>query len=179
LLIMKHEDLSQADPVSLADLMDCRSDHEETWSAGDLEAILEHQLAADVQFDLERFDEAVGLDLPELLRSAEGPPIRSFRELFEHPQPPIELLDLTRQFAKACRSQGDSPLPAEIATILYLASIATAMIKRDHRLTSLANEALRNGFDWALDRGWLDESTRRLLQQGREALNSHGSESDV
>lgn len=178
-MIMKHDDLSQIDPVSLADLMDCRGDQEEAWSADDLEAILEHQLAADVQFDLERSDEAVGLDVPGMLRSTTEPSIRSFRDLFEHPEPPTELLDLTRRFAKACRSRGDSPLPAEIATILYLASIAVAMIKRNDRLTSLADEALCNGFDWALGQAWLDESTRQLLHRGREALASHGSESDV
>lgn len=176
---MEHDDLSQVDPVSLADLMDCRSDKEETWSASDLAAILEHQLDADVQYDLGRFDEAVGVDLPGMLRSAVEPPIRSFRDLFEHPQPPIELLDLTRRFAKACRLPGDSPLPAEIATILYLASIATAMIKRSHRLTALTNEALSNGFAWASEQSWLNESTRRLLRQGRDALESHGSRSDV
>jgi hypothetical protein len=176
---MEHDDLSQVDPVSLADLMDCRSDREETWSAGDLEAILEHQLGAEVQFDLERFDEALGLDLPKMLDAAGKPPIRSFRDLFEHPQPPIELLDLTRRFAKACRSRGDSPIPAEIATILYLASIAVAMVRRKRRLTVLADEALCNGFDWALGKSWLDESTHQLLRQGREALESHKSESDV
>lgn len=176
---MEHSDFLQVDPVSLAGLMNSRSDYDETWSASDLAAILEHQLAADVQFDLERFDEAVGLDLPEMLRSAAAPLIRSFRDLFEHPQPPIELLDLTRRFAKACRSRGDSPLPAEIATILYLSSIAVAMIKRNHRLTSLADEALVNGLNWAVEQSWLDESTRQLLRQGREVLESHGSESDV
>jgi hypothetical protein len=176
---MEHDDLSQVDPVSLADLMDCRSDREETWSAGDLEAILEHQLGADVQFDLERLDEAVGLDLTKMLNVAGRPPIRSFRDLFEHPQPPIELLDLTRRFAKECRSRGDSPIPAEIATMLYLASIAVAMIKCKHRLTALADEALCNGFDWALGKTWLDESMRQLLREGREALESHESKSDV
>lgn len=178
-MIMKHDDLSQVDPVSLADLMDCRSDKEETWSASDLEAILEHQLDADVQFDLERFDEAVGVDLPGMLHSAVEPAIRSFRDLFEHPQPPIELLDLIRRFAKACRSRGDSPIPAEIATILYLASIATAVIKRGHRLASLTSDALSNGFAWAFEQGWLDETTRRLLRQGRDALESHGSRNDA
>ena len=177
-MIMKHDDFSQVDPVSLADLMDCRSTREEAWSASDLEAILEHQLDADVRFDLERSDEAVGIALPGMLQSAK-PPIQSFRDLFEHPQPPIELLDLTRRFAKACRSRGGSPLPAGIATILYLASIATAMIKRRHRLTALTDEALFNAFDWAFEQSWLDESTRRLLRQGRDALESHGSKSDV
>jgi len=176
---MEHDDLSHVDPVSLAGLMDCRSDQHELWSAAELEAILEHQLAADLQFDLERFDEAVGLDLSEMLRSVEGPPIRTFRELFEHPQPPVELLDLTRRFAKACRSRGDSPLPAETATVLYLASIAVAITRHDHRITSLCDEALRTGFDWALDQDWMDEPTLHLLRRGRAALESHGPENDV
>lgn len=176
---MEHDDFSHVDPVSLADLMDCRSDRQEMWSAAELAAILEHQLAADVQFDLERFDEAVGVDLPKMLCSVDGPPIQSFRDLFEHPQPPIELLDLTRRFAKACRSRGDSPLPAEIATVLYLGSIAAAMTKHEHRLTSLCDEALCSGFDWALDQDWMDESTRHLLQRGRGVFESLDTENDV
>lgn len=176
---MQDDDLSQVDPASLVDLMDCRSGREEAWSEGDLEAILEHQLAADVRFDLESSDEALGRDIPKILDSAAEPPIRTFGDLFEHPHPPIELLDLTRRFAKSCRSRGDSPLPAEIATILYLASIAAALSKRNHRLTTLADEALLNGFAWALGQAWLDESTRRLLRQGHESLESQRSESDV
>ncbi len=176
---MEHDDFLRVDPVSLADLMDCRSDQQDIWSAGELHTILEHQLDADLQFDLERFDEAVGLDLPEMLRSVEGPPVHTFRDLFEHPQPPIKLLDLTRRFAKACRSRGDSPLPAEIATVLYLASISAAITKHDHRITSLCDEALRAALDWALEQDWLDELTRHLLHQGRAVFDFPGSESDA
>lgn len=114
-----------------------------------------------------------------MARSVEGPPIRSFRDLFQHPKPPIELLDLTRRFAKACRSQGDSPLPAEIATILYLSSIAAALARCGQRITTLDDHAVCNGFDWALEHGGLDALTRRLLEGGRLALKSSGQQSDV
>jgi hypothetical protein len=171
---MENDDYSHVDPVSLADLMDCRGQREELWSQEELQAILKHQLAAEVQFDLERFDEAVGRDLPRAQRSVEGLSISSFGDLFQHPQPPIELLDLTRRWAKACRTGSDHSLPAEIATILYLSSIAAAMTRCHCRISALGDEALRYGFDWALAQQWLDESTLRLLESGRRALDSTG-----
>jgi hypothetical protein len=74
---------------------------------------------------------------------------------------------LTKDFAKACRISADSPIPREIATVLYFASIAVARLRCGRRITELTDTAVRKGLDWALGQPWLDEATRRLLEEGR------------
>ena len=141
--------------------------------------MLQHQLGADIQYDLSESELALGRDLQPLLGSVEGREIRSFRDLFEHPHPPTELLDLIRQFAKICRTRSDGPLPAEIATVLYVAAIVAAIVTNNQRITKLDDQALCYSLEWALEQPWLDDSIRRLLQQGRQAVRCSDPESDV
>lgn len=175
---MHEHDVSDAAPNSLAHLIDFGRE-EALWTARDLEAILQHQLDAKIDFDLTRFGESRVQDLQQQLDSVEGPPIRSFRDLLEHPAPPIELLDAARRFAKSCRSRDEGPLPDEIATVLYFASAVAAMIKCGGRISRLDDDGLRYALDWALEQSWLDDSIRGLLSQGRQTLEPTGPEGDV
>ena len=79
-----------------------------------------------------------------------GAEIRTFRQLLLHPHPPIEVLNLVKQFAKGCRSRPDGPLPHEVATILYLAAIAAARRNCHQRISTLDDAAWQRAVDWAL-----------------------------
>ena len=107
----------------------------------------------------------------EAFNATETPPINSFNDLLHHPRPPIELLELTKAFAKACRSHPDSPLPDEVATVLYLGSIVAAMTRCDRPISKLGSDGLRHGLDWALNQPWLDQPTRNLLEEGRRGVD--------
>jgi hypothetical protein len=85
------------------------------------------------------------------------------------------LLELTRRFAKACRSRTGAPLPDEIATVLYFASIVAAMLRCGRRISKLDDEALVHALDWALDQPWLDASMRDLLCRGRQVVEPPGT----
>ena len=174
---MHERDVSDAAPNSLADLIDFGRE-EALWTAQDLEAILEHQLDAKIDFDLIRFGESRAEDLRQQLGSVKGPAIRTFRDLLEHPSPPIELLDATRRFAKSCRSRAEGPLPDEIATVLYFASAVVAMVKCERRISRLDDDGLRYALDWALEQPWLDDSIRDLFARGRQTLKPTGPEDD-
>jgi hypothetical protein len=95
------------------------------------------------------------------------PAIKTFRDLLRHSHPPVELLELTKRFAKRCRSCPDSPLPDEVATVLYFLAIVVAQTKCRARISGLDGEALRHGLDWALGQSWLDADIRRLLRRRR------------
>jgi hypothetical protein len=139
------------------------------WRLEELAAILHHQLSAPVEFDLGTVEEGAGQRLT-MLTCGEGLLLRSFADLLHHPHPPVELLQLTKQFAKACWQHPDSPLPAEVAMLLYFASIAVALARCGQRITSLGDEALRPVFDWFARQPWVDEATRSLLSEGLGAL---------
>lgn len=163
-------DIYKSDAQLLAKMMDISAGQQRLWQPEELGAIFEHQLSAVVQFDLSGLDPGLAEKL-QTLSAAEGLLIKSFMDLFHHPHPPVELLELTKRFAKASRSHPDSPLPDEVASLLYFLSIVVAMTKCGRRITQLDDESLRSGLMWALEQPWLDEQTRGLLHGGLNALS--------
>ena len=177
-MIVEERDVSSMSPQSLARMMDLDERIGELWRPGELAAILEHQLSAPVEFDFSYLGEEASQRV-RALSSVRGPQIRSFGDLLHHPHPPIELLELTKQFAKDCRKRPDGPLPGEIATVLYYASIVAAITKCGRRISKLDHQSLRYALDWALEQAWLDEKTRELLREGYRAVDTAGPETDV
>jgi hypothetical protein len=173
-VIVSQPELPAGDASLLARMMDLRAEEHELWDVQDLAAVLEHQLAAPLEADLGGLRPGLG-GLLERLQPAGGPPIRTFKDLLDHPHPPLELLELCKQFGKRCRSNPDGPLPEDIATALYLASIAAAITRGGQRITKLADEGMRHGYRWALKQSWLDPSTRRLLEEGLKAFGGSAS----
>jgi hypothetical protein len=167
---MADYDVRNTDPQFLARMMDLGPGGEHPWVPEELGQILEHQLSAPLEFDLLGLDDGVVSRLRSQCRA--DPPIETFRDLLHHPSPPIEFLELTKESAKTGRSHPDSPLPDEVASVLYLLSIVVAMAKCGRRITRLSDEGLRVGLGWALDQPWLDDSTRSLLEEGLKAVEA-------
>ena len=166
---MENRDAQPLNSLSLARMMALGQGTGELWEAGDLAAILEHQLASPLEFNF------VGVDQAELgwLRSewSENPPLETFGDVFHHPDPPLELLELIKRFAKAAGKSSDSPLPSAVALVLYLASIVTAIVSCDTRITKLSDEKLRQSLNRALNQAWLEGPLRQLLEKGRGMLD--------
>jgi hypothetical protein len=171
---MNSRDDHEDNTPSLTYMMDLDFGSQELWGPDELGAVLEHQLSAPLQCDLGRLDKGLAGRLEEL-NSAEGPALGTFGDLLHHPHPPVELLELAKRFAKACRSHRDSPLPDEVATVLYFLSIAVALTKCGQRITKMDDASLRYSFEWALKQSWLDASSRGLLEQARQAIDSGGA----
>jgi len=171
---VKSRDIRTSDAQSLADMMNLDADGPEPWNPEDLGTILEHQLLVPVASDVGGLGKQLA-GRPDLVRSLQDLGITSFNDLLHHPRPPVELLKLTKEFAKDCRSHADSPLPDEIATILYFLSIVVAMQKCTQRISQLNHAGLRYGLDWALEQTWLDAPTRKLLEDGRRAVDAEQS----
>jgi hypothetical protein len=167
---MTKRDIRMSETQSLANLMYVDPDAQELWETGELGAILEHQLDAPLEFDLIGVGAAV---VGRMRRTfATGEEIRTFGDLLRHPSPPVEILELTKEFAKASRSHADSPLPDEVAAVLYLGSIAAALVRCARRITKLDDEGLRFGLEWALALPWLDDPIRGLIEEARRALKA-------
>ena len=178
---MKNDETRQSDTKSLlkktrslAKMIDLGADPQGLWEPEELGTILEHQLAAPLEF------EVIGVDRAELrkLRFESNTPdeIETFGDLLRHPQPPVALLELTKQFAKASCGHPERPLPDEVAAVLYVTSIVVALVRCGKRITRLGNDGLQYGLDRALRQTWLDESTRKLLEEGRRWVEARKSE---
>ncbi len=158
-------------PKSLARLMEVGVGHPRLWRPDELAAIFRHQMSAPVLVDLGGFDPGTAVKL-KTLSEAQGLLLKSFADLFRHPSPPLELLELTKDFAKANLDHPESGLPNEIATALYYTSIATALVRLDKRISQLSDEDLRRGLAWTREQGWISEEVQELLAKAIEKLPS-------
>jgi hypothetical protein len=153
----------------LAELMDVGTESRRVWRPEELGAILRHQMSAAVLFDISSLKPSVAPKL-KALSEAEGLLVRSFNDLLQHPNPPIELLQLTKEFAKANRDHPESPLPQEIASVLYFGSIAAALVRCGERITRLDDAPLRKGMQWVIDQPWVDTAMRSLAEAGLKKI---------
>lgn len=146
----------------LAALMASGDERGTLWRADELAAMFRHQMSAPMLMDLGSFDPRTANQL-KMLSAAQGLLLSSFGDLFNHPTPPIQLLHLVKDFAKANLDHPESGLPSEIAAALYYASIAAALVHLNTRISQLPDADLRNGLHWTAEQAWLDEKTKALL----------------
>ncbi len=160
-------------PQHLAALLAERAEPARLWRVEELGAIFRHQLSAPVMVDLGGFDPATALRLRHL-SEAQGLVLKSFGELFRHPAPPLELLQLTKDFAKLNRDHPESCLPPEIALALYYLAIAAAWVRLGKRITQLPDAELRRGLAWTRGQSWVEGETRELLDAALAGLPAAG-----
>jgi hypothetical protein len=151
-------------PKSLAALMEGSAEQARLWRPEELGAIFRHQMSAPILVDLGGYDTAAATRLKKL-SEAQSLLLKSFSDLFHHPAPPLELLELTKNFAKANMDHPASSLPNEVATTLYYASIAAALVRLDTRISRLKDADLHRGLLWTSEQPWLNEPTKQLLLQ--------------
>ncbi|HWE01529.1 MAG TPA: hypothetical protein VG326_03900 [Tepidisphaeraceae bacterium] len=157
--------------ASLFDLDDAERLTDRAWPEEELGAVMRHQLSSPVQFDLQALP-GPSADRLEALCAAEGLVIKSFNDLLFHPHPPIELLEMTKRFAKATHGHPDAIVPKDVALLLYYSSIMVALTRCGKRITGLSDHDLALGIRWALDRTWIDEPTRRMLNEGLNEITA-------
>jgi hypothetical protein len=174
-MTVAHKAVFDTDRKQLATLLDLAPDAERLWGDDELGALLRHQMTAPMQVDLINLERGLALKVRNLAES-QGLTLKSFGDLLAHPNPPVELLKITKDFAKACRLSPHSPVPHEIASVLYFASIAAAMVRCRRRITGLTNDALAEGLRWVLSRPWLDAPTRSLVGESLLFINTHAGE---
>ncbi len=156
-------------PQTLAKLLASGEERAQLWRADELAAIFRHQIACPMLVDLGGFDPRTAARL-KIVSEAQGLLLKSFSDLLHHSAPPLELLNLVKDFAKANMDQPASGLPPEIAAALYYASIASALVHLDERISRLSAADLRRGLIWAREQAWLDAATKTLLGRALEKV---------
>jgi hypothetical protein len=140
------------------------------WRPDELAAMFRHQMSAPVLMDLGSFDPRTASQL-KALTAAQGLLLSSFADLFNHSNPPIQLLQLVKDFAKANLDHPESGLPREIVTALYYASIAAALVRLDTRISKLSDADLQLGMRLTREQPWLDERTKSLLTEALKRIS--------
>ena len=150
-------------------LLDETAAEDRLWSSDDLRDVFGHQWSAPLAVDLGGLGDAFAGRV-KTLAASKGLLLQSFGDLLAHQRPPLELLVLTKEFAKRCLSSPHSALPHDIARVLYFASIAAALSRCSRRITTLGDQRIEQGIAWALSRTWLAEEARAVLEAGQRAL---------
>ena len=174
-MTVAHKAVFDTDRHQLATLLNLSPDAERLWCDDELGALLRHQMTAPMQVDLINIERGLALKVRNLAE-AQGLTLKSFGDLLAHPNPPVELLKIAKDFAKACRLSPHSSVPHEIASVLYFACIAAALVRCRRRITGLTNDALAEGFRWVLSLPWLDIPTRTLTEESLQFLSTHKGE---
>jgi hypothetical protein len=154
----------------LAEMMASGWENARLWRPDELAAIFRHQMSAPMLVDLGSFDAATAIRL-KTLSEGQGLLLKSFADLFHHPAPPLELLQLVKNFAKSNIDHPESGLPGEVASALYYASIATALVHLGTRISQLPAADLLRGFRWLEEQPWLDDRTKALLVEAKRKLS--------
>jgi hypothetical protein len=162
-------DVPSTDANLLAKLLEMVKASEGLWPPEELGAILQHQLASPLGYELGQFDADIISKLGALA-VAGGLKIETFGDLLHHRQPPVDVLEAVKNFAKSNIGQTGDALPVEIARVLYFVSIAVALAKCGRRITELDDEQLRRGFAWSIKQDWVDDQTRGLLKGGLDRV---------
>jgi hypothetical protein len=161
--------LFKSAPKSLAAFLAAGAERARLWQPEELGAIFHHQLSAPILVDLGGFDPATAARL-KTLSDAQGLLLKSFLDLFTHPVPPVELLALTKDFAKGNMDHPDSSLPNDVAAVLYYASIAVAFVRLDRRISQLSDAELKRGLEWAKGKPWVEAPIQQLLDEALQKL---------
>jgi hypothetical protein len=163
--------VSKSRAKKLAALMATGEERGKLWRADELAAMFRHQMSAPVVLDLGGYDARTALKI-KIQSEAKGLLLKSFADLFQHPAPPVELLELIKAFAKANMDHPETGLPGEIAMTLYYVSIAAALVHIDTRISQLPDADLARGLRWTAEQAWLDEDTKGLLAQALNKLSN-------
>lgn len=134
------------------------------WDDSEAGQVLRHQLEAEVA--TASACEGVGESYAALMQDSGGEhSIKTFRDLLVHPHPPEDLLNLVKQFAKAHLSSGSSPLPREVAQVLYFGAIVSGLLQGYRGVSTLTSGEVRRGAEWAMRLPWIDEDLLRLFNR--------------
>jgi hypothetical protein len=162
--------LRKSSAQQLSALMGSGDERGPLWRPEELASMFRHQMSAPVLMDLGSFDPRTANQL-KALTAAQGLLLSSFADLFNHSNPPVQLLQLVKDFAKTNLDHPESGLPREIATALYYASIAAALVRLDKRISKLSDTDLQRGLRLTRDQTWLDERTRSLLAEALKKIS--------
>ena len=163
--------LSAAKPELLGEFLNSVSEDASTWSETDLRAMFDELLATPLKINLADLDSCLAEEVRAWC-AGEDLAVKTLGDILRHPNPPLGLLRLIKDFAKANIHHYACPWPFEIARLIYYLTNAAAISRRSSSISKLTSAETRQGFMWAVQQPWVDENARQLLSDGLVVLRS-------
>lgn len=156
------------DPKRLSRLWGCESDAVVQWQPDELAAMFKHLLASPIVDEVESVEPRLARKLGQR-EATPGEAFNTFGDLLSHGQPPLDLLNLAKEFCK--HAEDNESLPADVAFVLYAAVISVALVRCEKRITSADDSSLRSTIKWAGSRRWVDPDTKTLFEEALARLS--------
>jgi len=167
--------IHESEPSRLADMMFTETASPQLWQPEELGDILRHELSVAVEFELGGLSSAIAERLSRLT-SARRLLVQSFSDLLSHRNPPVKLLEMVKEYAKALSRHPASPLPREIAMALYYAAIVAARLRCGERISRLKDDEIRAGLERMTAQPWMTDDLRKLFDEGLGRLRREAKE---
>jgi hypothetical protein len=163
----KHE--ADGQPSGLGELLALGLRVQEFCTPEELEAALAEQISVPVDFDLAALKSAEAKGL-RARSDTHGLLLKNLRELFHHPNPPIELLVMAKDFFKANCTRPHPGMPAEVARALYYLTVAVAWLRHHTRISTMSDAQVVSALDWVAQQRWICDDLHSLAAQAARDL---------
>jgi len=97
---------------------------------------------------------------------------RSLGEVFLDPQSDVELLEALKDCSKRLSSALDSEAESALATTLYFAALASALVYHDKKVTQSTHEKLEESFTLLAQKRWMAPEMIELFSRARRMCQS-------
>jgi hypothetical protein len=158
----------------VANLMLLDENAPEPWTGEDLAAMVRHQMAATLEFDLSglHLASAERRFAKECIARAKRTGLVTFGDLFRSSTPPLDLLRLSKKFFKGKAPDTSSGNPEQkLAYLFYVLSIVVAKMRTGARISNLTERQVLKAIESMLKRPWVDNEIRDWLAQGRNRIS--------
>lgn len=157
--------LDNANSNQLSKLLGLNPAQEDAWTDSDLSWSLKQFLDSPTPADPESPATPGRKPAPAVNAKRPDAP-KTVRDVLLAASPDLETLKVLKVFAKSAAKRQGRTLPTDVATCIYHAAIAAAMVRLGERLTRLDDEAIVRSWRWALAQKWIDGGLRDLFTEG-------------
>lgn len=150
-----YEDLQQVSTRQLHQLIHMADPGVGEWQTSELQAILRHQLGAQLHNDFDTSDVARWTESIH----------PTFAELLFSLRPPQALLKRAKEFAAAHYLSPDSSLPPDVGRTIYYACIVAARLHAKTDISAPGDPDPLTASRWGLSQSWMDPRCRELFAE--------------
>ncbi len=102
----------------------------------------------------------------------------SFGALLTDPETDLLVLETIKDLYKRQAESSPSGQRKEVATAIYYAAIASALVHHDVKITKLSYQSLSRSFEELAGSDWLPVETKRLVAEAHQACVRHRQKSE-
>jgi hypothetical protein len=152
--VVQFAGLDESNPSLLARLLGLDGEPSSVWESEELQGLLNHLLTM-----------PLGEALPGIQFSSVSGPPPTLSGLFTDPSPPLALLQSVKEWSRRLTRSIDPPLPTDVVSLFYFASIVTGHLRHDQWISKLDPAMIDQGIAMLVVQPWVGEPFQSLFRE--------------